>query len=273
MPLHVTSDVIGIPEEDREQVLAWTSMITIPLNPNSIPSADDFREALDGLWTYGLKMSDLRQKTPDDRAMSAIAASHAGGRLSDDEVSGYMFQLAVAGNETTRNAIAFGLYALLVRPEQMALLRAQGGAMPATAVEEILRWSTPSTQTVRHAAQDVELHGQTIRAGDPVALVLASANFDPRQFDQPNSFDIMRSPNEHLSFGIAAHICLGIHLARLELKIIFEELLARAPTIALDGEIDFVRDNQIHGIRSMPVILSRRTPPVAAWPGRSSVTV
>ncbi len=265
MPLDAVSDMLGIPEEDREQVLAWTSMITIPLDADAMPSVTEFHEALKGLWSYGLKMSALRQSAPDGGVFSAVAAAHASGRLSDDEVSGYMFQLAVAGNETTRNAIAFGLHALLLRPEQMALLRAQSD-MPETAVEEMLRWSAPSTQTVRHAAQDVELHGQIIRAGDPVALVLAAGNFDPRQFDRPNDFDVLRSPNEHLSFGIAAHICLGIRVARLELQIMFEELLARAPTIELDGEVDFVHDHQIHGIRTMPIKLSRRTPPVAAWP-------
>jgi cytochrome P450 len=265
MPLDAVSDMLGIPQEDREQVLAWTSMITIPLDPESMPSVGEFREALEGLWRYGLKMSALRQQTPDGGVLSAVAAAHASGRLSDDEVSGYMFQLAVAGNETTRNAIAFGLHALLLRPEQMALLRARE-TMPETAVEEILRWSAPSTQTVRHAVEDVELHGQIIRAGDPVALVLASGNFDPRRFERPNDFDVLRTPNDHLSFGIAAHICLGIRVARLELRILFEELLRRAPTIELDGEVEFVHDHQIHGIRTMPVKLSRRGTSAAAWP-------
>ncbi len=184
--------------------------------------------------------------------MSAIARGHANGVLSDDEVSGYMLALAAAGNETTRNAIAIGLHALLLRPQQMALLRAQGG-MPESAVEEILRWASPAIHTVRLAKEDVALHGQTIRAGDRVALLLSSANFDPRRFEQPEGFNVARAANDHVAFGTAAHTCLGLHVARLELKILFEELLRRAPRIELAGKVEFIRDNLVHGIRRMPI--------------------
>ncbi len=111
---------------------------------------------------------------------------------------------------------------------------------------------------MRLAREDVEIHGQRIRAGDSLALLLGSGNFDPAQFDRPEQFDIMRSPNEHVAFGTAAHVCLGIHVARLELKVMFEELLRRAPAIELAGEVQFVRDNLIHGVRTMPLTMSRR---------------
>jgi cholest-4-en-3-one 26-monooxygenase len=138
----------------------------------------------------------------------------------------------------------------------MALLRAGNGTLPNSAIEEILRWSAPTIHTVRLALQDLELHGQTIRAGDRVALVLGSGNFDPSQFEAPEAFNVMRSPNEHIAFGTAAHTCLGLHVARLELKVMFEELLRRCASIELDGDVEFVRDNLIHGVRKMPLSLS-----------------
>jgi cholest-4-en-3-one 26-monooxygenase len=256
MPLEAVSDLLGIPPEDREQVLAWTNMITVPLDPHFTPTRRDFQEALDGLWRYGLELSERRLQHPDGGVMTAIARGRAEGRLSDDEVCGYMLQLAAAGNETTRNAIAFGLHALLLRPEQMALLRTGNGTLPESAIEEILRWSAPTIHTVRLALQDLELHGQTIRAGDRVALVLGSGNFDPSKFEAPEAFHVMRSPNEHIAFGTAAHTCLGLHVARLELKVLFEELLRRCASIELDGDVEFVRDNLIHGVRKMPLALS-----------------
>ena len=256
MPLEAVSDLLGIPPEDRGQVLAWTNMITVPLDPHFTPTRHDFQAALDGLWGYGLELSQRRLEDPDDGVMTAIARGRADGRLSDDEVCGYMLQLAAAGNETTRNAIAFGLHALVLRPDQMALLREGDGTLPDSAVEEILRWSAPTIHTVRLALQDLELHGQTIRAGDRVALVLGSGNFDPAKFAAPEAFDVMRSPNEHIAFGTAAHTCLGLHVARLELKVLFEELLRRCTSIELDGDVEFVRDNLIHGVRKMPLALS-----------------
>lgn len=252
MPLHAVSELLGIPAEDREQVLAWTNLITVPLDAHFTPSQAEFERALDGLWRYGLKLSGLRGTEPDESIMSAIARGHASGVLSDDEVSGYMLALAAAGNETTRNAIAIGLHALLLRPEQMALLRAQNG-MPESAVEEILRWASPAIHTVRLAQEDVTLHGETIHAGDRVALLLSSANFDPRQFERPQGFDVRRAANDHVAFGTSAHTCLGLHVARLELRILFEELLRRAPAIELAGKVEFIRDNLVHGIRKMPI--------------------
>lgn len=259
MPLDAMSEVLGIPPEDREQILAWTNLIAVPLDPHVTPTRQRFEEALEGLWEYGLKLADRRLAEPDDRVMTAVAKGRAEGRLSDDEVCGYMLQLAAAGNETTRNAIAFGLLALLQRPEQMALLRGRDG-IPDSAIEEILRWSAPTVHTVRVALQDITLHGETIHRGDPIALMLASANFDSVKFDRPEAFDVRRAPNEHVAFGSAAHTCLGLHVARLELKVIFEELLERAASISLDGPVELVRDNLIHGIRTMPLRMSRGAP-------------
>jgi cholest-4-en-3-one 26-monooxygenase len=186
--------------------------------------------------------------------MAAIAQGHADGRLSDEEVEGYMFNLATAGNETTRNAIAFGLHGLLLRPDQMAYLRGKD-TMPETAIEEMLRWASPTLHTVRSPTEDVEIHGQKIKEGEPVALLLSSANFDTTMFDGPERFDMARTPNEHLAFGTGIHTCLGNHVARLEIQVLFEELLKRTKSIELAGDVEFVRDNFIHGIRRMPIKL------------------
>jgi cholest-4-en-3-one 26-monooxygenase len=256
MPLDAISEMIGIPPEDREQVLRWTNMMTVPLDPHYTPTREDFEGALHGLWDYGIKLAERRRAEPDASVMTAIAEANADGRLTDGEVQGYMLQLAAAGNETTRNAIAFGLHALLLRPEQMALLR-QAGGMPESAVEEIIRWASPTLYTIRQALEDTELHGVKIPAGARIALMQGAANFDPAVFHRPDEFDVMRAHNPHLGFGTANHVCLGIHVARLELRIMFEELLRRAGRIELDGDIEFVRDSFIHGVRKMPVRLGR----------------
>jgi cytochrome P450 len=256
LPLHVVSELLGIPYEDRNRVLAWTNLITVPLDPSTLPSPEEFQGALDGLWSYGRKIAELRRNNPDSGIMAAIALGHAEGRISDDEVEGYMFNLATAGNETTRNSIAFGLHALLLRPDQMAHLRSSG-SMPDSAIEEMLRWSSPTLHTVRTPTEDVEFLGQKIRQGDAVALLLSSANFDPAIFRNPEQFDTRRTPNEHLAFGTGIHTCLGNHVARLEIRVLFEELLRRTRSIELAGPVELVRDNFIHGIRRMPIKLVR----------------
>jgi cholest-4-en-3-one 26-monooxygenase len=257
MPLHAVSEILGIPPGEREQVLAWTNTMTVPLDPHFTPTVRDFEAALAGLWDYGLALAKRRIEDPDETVMTAVAKGLADGRLTEDEVSGYMLQLAAAGNETTRNAIAFGLHALLLRPDQMALIRARGTPLTESAIEEILRWSAPTIHTVRIALEDVTLHGQRIRTGDCVALMLGSANFDSEHFQRPDNFNVERWPNNHIAFGTAAHTCLGLHVARLELRILFEELLRLAPHIRLDGHVEFVRDNLIHGIRKLPIVMGR----------------
>ena len=255
MPLDAISEILGVPPEDREQVLAWTNMIGVPIDPHYTPTRDDFTDALNGIWDYGLKITEKRRIDPDPHVMTAVAQAVEAGIASLDEVQGYMLQLAVAGNETTRNAIAFGLHALLLRPDQMAILRGMS-EVPSSAVEEILRWASPTIHTVRVALQDVELYRQTIREGQRCASLLPSANMAPGVFDEPERFDVLRKPNKHVALGIANHICLGIHLARLEIKVLLEELLKRTSHIELTGEVEFVRDNLIHGVKRMPVTLT-----------------
>ena len=160
--------------------------------------------------------------------------------------------LIAAGSETTRNAIALGMAALIEHPEQWDLLRHDPSVWPG-AVEEILRWSSPTLYNRRTATRDVEVAGQKIRAGDKVTLWWASANRDEAVFDDPFRFDVRRTPNPHLAFGHRSHFCLGANLARLEIRIMLEELLARFERLSLDGPIERFRTNKHAGVKHMLV--------------------
>jgi len=175
-----------------------------------------------------------------------------GSRLAPEEFNSFFLLLLVAGNETTRNLISGGLLGLIEHPEERARLAANAALLP-TAVEEMLRWVTPVNLFQRTATRDVELDGQQIREGDTVVLFYASANRDEDAFRDAHRFDVGRTPNEHLAFGIGPHFCLGANLARLEIRIMFEELLRRLPDIELAGPVERLRSNFINGIKRMPV--------------------
>ena len=160
--------------------------------------------------------------------------------------------LAVAGNETTRNLISGGMLALMQYPEQRRRLLDDPSLLP-TAVEEMLRWVTPVMAFKRTAQRDVELSGQPVREGDRVIIWYTSANRDDAHFTDPDRFDVGRKPNDHLGFGIGPHFCLGSHLARLEIRIMFEELLRRLPDIEPDGPVERLRSDFLSGIKHMPV--------------------
>jgi cytochrome P450 len=177
--------------------------------------------------------------------------------LSDLELLMFFSLLVAAGSETTRNAIALGMAALIEHPDQLRLL-ADDPSRLGVAVEEILRWSSPTLYNRRTAMVDCELGGRRIAAGDKVTLWWASADFDEAVFDDPGRFDVTRSPNPHLAFGYRSHFCLGANLARLEIRVLFEELLARFEGFALEGPLRRVRTNKHAGVSSMPVRLRRR---------------
>jgi cytochrome P450 len=160
--------------------------------------------------------------------------------------------LAVAGNETTRNLISGGMLTLIEHPAERARLLADPTLLP-SAVEEMLRWISPVMHFRRTATCDVELHGQRIRAGDKVTIWYGSGNRDETIFPHADRFDVGRSPNDHLAFGFGPHFCLGAHLARLEIRLMFEELLRRMPDVRLAGPVERLRSNFIHGIKRMPV--------------------
>jgi len=244
---------MGIPQDDRSKVFDWSNRLIGFDDPEFQTSLEDGKVAAMELWMYANQLADTRRKDPGTDLTSILLQSSVDGEsLSELEFDTFFLMLAVAGNETTRNAISGGMLALIQHPEQRQRLIDDPALIP-SAVEEILRWVTPVIHFRRTATRDVELRGQLIRENDKVVIFYPSANRDEEVFPDPFAFDVGRTPNEHLSFGVGQHFCLGASLARLELKIIFEELLARLPDLELTGEIRRLRSNFINGIKQMPV--------------------
>jgi cholest-4-en-3-one 26-monooxygenase len=179
-----------------------------------------------------------------------------GEQLTEMEFDMFFLLLAVAGNETTRNLVSGGMLALIEHPDQRRRLQADPSLMD-TAVEEMLRWVTPVMLFRRTATRDTGIAGQRVAEGDKVVVYYSSANRDEAVFDDPDVFDVGRTPNDHLTFGGGGpHFCLGANLARLEIRLIFEELLRRAPEVELTGPVRRLRSNFINGVKEMPVRLS-----------------
>jgi cytochrome P450 len=201
--------------------------------------------------------ADRRAQEPREDLTSLILGTEFNGvPMNDIEFGSFFVQLVTAGNDTTQGMLANGLLALLEHPEQLADLRADPSLVPG-AVEEVLRYENPLHYFRRTATADTELHGQPIAAGEKVAMIYTSANRDEDVFADPQTFDIRRDPNPHLSFGIAEHFCLGVHLARLEGVVFFEELLATFPSIEITGEPRRTRSNLNNSLKALPVRLSR----------------
>jgi cholest-4-en-3-one 26-monooxygenase len=178
-----------------------------------------------------------------------------GRRLSDAELTMFLVQLLVAGNETTRNMISGGLVALAERPADWERLRGDRSLVP-TAVEEMLRWTTPVVSFMRTATRDTELGGQAVSEGDPVLMLYASANRDERQFGPAaDRFDIARDPNHHVAFGFGTHFCIGAALARIEGRALLEQLLDRFATVELAGEVERSRSSVIAGVKRAPLVM------------------
>jgi len=199
-------------------------------------------------------IEDRRARPRDDLVSVLVHGEVDGERLSDDELLMETLLILIGGDETTRHVLSGGVYQLLLHPEQRAALARDPATIP-TAVEEMLRWVSPIQNMARTAARDVELRGQRIREGEKAILLYPSANRDTAVFPDPFRFDVRRTPNEHLAFGIGAHFCLGANLARLELRVLLEELLPRMPELALaSAERPPLRaSNFISGLESLPV--------------------
>jgi len=260
LPLIIIADLMGIPQDDRPKVFDWSNRLIGFDDPEFQTSLQDGKVAAGELWMYANALATQRREKPElDLTSVLVQASVDGEKLSEMEFEAFFLMLAVAGNETTRNAISGGMLALVQHPEQRELLLKDPSLIP-SAVEEVLRWVTPVIHFRRTVTRDVELRGQKLREGDKVAVFYPSANRDEEVFKDPFNFDVRRTPNEHLSFGVGQHFCLGASLARLELRLIFEEILNRLPDLELAGDVRRLRSNFINGIKSMPV---RFTPEAA----------
>ncbi|MFC5746899.1 cytochrome P450 [Actinomadura rugatobispora] len=254
LPLYVICELLGAPVEDRDKIFHWSNTLIGGSDPElqSSPEAGDTAAA--ELYAYAAGLAEARRAEPREDIITRLLQPDAdGNELTGNEFELFVMLLSVAGNETTRNAASGGMLALFEHPEQWARLRADR-ALVRTAVDEIVRWVTPVNLFRRTAIRDTELGGERIAAGDKVVVFYASANRDERVFDDPFAFDVGREPNPHLGFGGGGpHFCLGAHLARLELSVLFETLLDTLPNIELSGNVRRLRSSFINGIKGMPV--------------------
>jgi len=253
LPLQVIAELLGVPLEERQKVFDWSNRLIGFDDPEFQTSMEDGKLAAAELYVYANQLAEERRNNPKDDLTSILMnAEVEGEKLSELEFDLFFLLLAVAGNETTRNLISGGMLKLIENPAERARLIADRSLLP-TAVEEMLRMVSPVMHFRRTATQDIEVGGRKIREGDKVILWYVSANRDEDVFADPDRFDVGRTPNDHLAFGIGQHFCLGANLARLEIHIMFEELLARLPDIELAGPVRRLRSNFINGIKSMPV--------------------
>lgn len=255
LPLQAIADLIGVPETDREKLFDWTNAI---MNTDDPDFQTDHVAANAELMGYAYAMAEERRRCPADDIVTRLVQADAQGEdgeagepMSDVEFAFFVILLAVAGNETTRNAMTHGMNAFLENPDQWDLFVRDH---PATAVDEIIRWATPVHCFQRTATRDVELSGTQISAGQRVGLFYSSANFDSEVFERPFEFDILRDPNPHLAFGgNGAHYCIGANLARLEIKLIFDQIAEQIPDITKVAEPQRLRSGWINGVKEMRV--------------------
>jgi len=254
LPLQVIAEMMGVPREDRPKVFEWSNRLVGNSDPEYSASMEDAMSASVELYAYANSLAEERRKKPGDDIVTALLnAEVEGERLTEMEFDLFFMLLAVAGNETTRNLISHGMLALIENPDQRQKLLANPDLLP-SAVEEMLRWGSPVMNFRRTAMVDTEIRGQAIKAGDKVLVFYISANRDEEKFTDPFTFDIERTPNEHIAFGGGGpHFCLGANLARLEIRLIFEQLLQRTPDMELAGPVQRLRSNFINGIKHMPV--------------------
>jgi cytochrome P450 len=252
----VIAEMLGVPRPDWQLLFRWTNEIIAPQDPefqHGTTAQETLDQARLDLFAYFHDLSERRRREPSDDIVSVVANGQVNGApLPVVELLSYYLLLVVAGNETTRNAMTGGLLALLANPAEWAKLRADAALLDC-AVEEIVRWTTPVIQFARTATRDYVLRGTTIRAGESVCLFYPSGNRDEDVFPDPFAFRVDRDPNPHIAFGMGEHVCLGAHLARLELRHAFAQLRARLEECELAGPVARVRSSFVGGIKRAPM--------------------
>jgi cytochrome P450 len=259
LPMQAICILMGIPETDRHQLLQWIEhAFDFRDGRDSFESTDAVATAAAAMFEYGAALISDKRAHPADDMLSIVAHAELPGetppQLTDAELQFFFSLLWAAGADTTRNAIAGAVVAMTEFPDQLVLLRDDRSVMP-TAIEEVVRWTHPAAYNRRTATRPVHLAGCDIAAGEKVVFWEASANRDERVFLDPFRFDLRRDPNPHLGFGHGVHHCLGANLARLEIRVVFEELFDRVRDIALTGPVEWTRSNKHTGIRCLPISL------------------
>jgi cytochrome P450 len=257
LPLEIICDMMGIAASDYDTVFNASNVILSNGDPEYIPEGSDPMPALmmaaQQLNMLMLDLAAYRKEHPTEDVTSALVNTNVDGEaLTDSEVASFFILLVVAGNETTRNAISHGLLALTQHPDQRAVWQADPTGLAPTAVDEIVRWASPVIWMRRTVATDTVLGGTELQQGDKVIMFYSSANRDEDVFDDPFTFNLRRSPNPHLGFGAAGpHFCLGAHLARQEIEVMFRRLFERLPDIESSSEPDRLLSPFINGIQHM----------------------
>jgi cholest-4-en-3-one 26-monooxygenase len=248
LPLQAIAELIGVPQEDRKKLFNWSNQMIGYDDPEF---AEAGALAAMELIAYSMEMAEDRKACPRDDIISTLVTAQEGEALNSDEFGYFVIMLAVAGNETTRNAISHGMIAFMEHPDQWELFKA---TRPETMPDEVIRWATPVTVFQRTATADTELGGVEIKQGQRVGMFYRSANFDEDVFDHPEEFDVTRSPNPHLGLGgMGVHYCLGASLAKLEIELIFNAIADAMPDIHAAGAPERLRSGWINGIKKCPV--------------------
>ena len=263
LPMILIGDMLGVAPDDRDALLRWSDEMLSALGSSEPDAMIKAAMAFGEYTEYITKVIEQRRKSGDSNDLTGtlVHAEVDGDKLDESSLIHESLLILIGGDETTRHVISGGFYELIRNPEQRNKLAENRGKMNG-AVEECLRWVTPIKNMARTATRDVELHGETISQGQKLLLLYPSANRDERVFDNPDVFDIDRSPNEHIAFGFGAHFCLGNQLARMELRVMFNRLLDRLPDLELVGSGDPPRRaaNFVSGFESMPVVFTPTSP-------------